>query len=310
MLILHRQSCRPVSLLLMTLVLGFSVAGAQTIYEEYEEGIVTFDYEQWPWGGMEGTYLTNGPVWNEDLSFPEGQDSGCGGGVSGAVGDTTRAIAIGAIDNLDGSRDVAVVFVTFPTGPAVGSYTVDAVTMTAGFVWIDDVTNLTMPEEGDDYQLWFNGLEANHKFGSTSGTIYVTAVGTDGFAGSFSGLAGDPDDYTILDITNGQFEVLNNAAAPVPQAMASIKLAASPNPFNPQTTVKLSLDQDGPVVVDVFDLAGRRVAGLHNGLLGQGEHQWIWSGMDNAGVRQSAGVYFCRAQGHGWVVSTKLVLVP
>lgn len=297
-------------LILLTATLAFSTAGAQTIFEEYEEGSLSFDFEQWPFGGLEGSFLADGPVWDEDLNFPEGQTSGCGGGIAGAVGDTTRTIAIGATDNPDGSQDVAVVFVTFPEGPAVGSYVVDTENMTVGFVWIDDAVNLTIPEEGDDFQLWFESLEAEHKFGSTSGTVNVTAVGTEGFSGTFSGMMGEPEDYILLDITGGQFDLTNVAMAPVPMPSAPASLAAAPNPFNPQTTVKLSLDRAGSVVVGVFDLAGRRVADLHNGLLDQGEHQWVWNGMSNAGVPQSGGVYFCRAEGQGWSTSTKLVLVP
>jgi len=233
----RRNTVLSALLFLLIMGLAFSTATAQTIYEEYEEGIVTFDYDEWPWGGMSGTFLADGPVWGEDLSFPEGQDNGCGGGISGAMTDTTKAIAIGAVDNPNGTRDVTVVFITFPEGPATGSYAVDTETMSAGFVWIDDVENLTMPEEGDDYQVWFDNLVANHKFGSTSGTINVTAVGANSFSGTFSGMMGDPDDYTLLEIENGQFEVLNVAMAPVPQAKAPARLAAAPNPFNPQTTV-------------------------------------------------------------------------
>jgi len=172
------RQLKNLSVFLFLLVLGltFSTAGAQEIYEQFEEGSLSFDFDEWPWGGMSGTYLADGPVWNEDLSFPEGQVTGCGGGISGAVGDTTQALAIGAIDNPNGTRDAAVVFVTFFNGPATGNYAVDTETMSAGFVWIDDVVNLTMPEEGDDYQLWFDNLEANHKFGSTSGIINVTSV--------------------------------------------------------------------------------------------------------------------------------------
>ncbi len=87
-------------------------------------------------------------------------------------------------------------------------------------------------------------------------------------------------------------------------------VSSSPNPFNPQTTVKMTLDRAGSVVVSVFDVAGRRVAELHNGLLDKGEYQWVWNGMSNSGVPQSGGVYFCRAEGQGWSASTKLVLVP
>lgn len=297
-------------LFLMVATLAFSAAGAQTIMGQYGEGSITFDYEQWPFGGLEGTFLADGPVWNEDLTFPEGQTSGCGGGITGAVGDTTRTVAIGAIDNPDGNQDVVLLFVTFPEGPAVGSYPVDLDNMTVGFGWIDDVANLTIPEEGDDYQLWFDSLEAEHKFVSTSGTFEVTAVDADNFTGTFTGLMGEPEDFIILDITGGEFDLTSVVPVPVPAAKAPAQLAAAPNPFNPQTTVKLSLDRAGSVVVGVFDLAGRRVADLHYGLLDEGDHQWVWNGMNDSGVPQSGGVYFCRAEGQGWSTSTKLVLVP
>ncbi len=289
---------------------AFTPAAAQSIYSEYDAGTISFDYLQWPFGGLEGSFLSDGPIWNDDLSFPEGQTSGSAGGISGAVGDTTQAIAIGLIDNSNGTQDVAVIFVTFPEGPAIGSYTVDTETMTAGFLWIDQVSNLTIPAEGDDYQLWFDNLQANHKFGSTSGTIQVTAVSEDGFTGTLDGMMGDPDNFTIVTISNGVFDVVDVPLSAVPQAQAPARLAAAPNPFNPQTTVKLSLDQSGAVSVNIFDLAGRRIAVLHHGLLDQGDHQWVWNGMNDVGIKQSGGVYFCRAQGNGWQTANKLVLVP
>ncbi len=301
---------RHVLLFLMMAVMAFSTAGAQVIVGEYGEGSLSFDYEQWPFGGLEGSFLADGPRWNEDLTFPEGQTSGCGGGILGAVGDSTRTIAVGAIDNPDGTQDVVLLFVTFPEGPAVGSYAVDIENMTAGFGWIDDALNLTIPEQGDDFQLWFDSLEAEHKFISTSGSFNITAVGLDGFSGTFVGMLGEPEDFIILDVTNGEFEMTSVAVASVPVVLAPAQLVAAPNPFNPQTTIKMSLDRAGSVVVNVFDLAGHRVAQLHNGLLDQGEHQWVWNGMNNAGVPQSGGVYFCRADGQGWSTSTKLVLVP
>ncbi len=306
-----RPTCHLMALLfLFSAITTFTTAGAQTIYSEYDEGTLSFDYIQWPFGGLEGDILSDGPIWNDDLTFPEGQTSGSGGGISGAVGDITQALAIGLIQNSNGTQDVAVVFVSFPDGPAIGNYTVDIETMTAGFLWINEVSNLTIPEQGDDYQLWFDNLEANHKFGSTSGTISVTAVSEDGFVGTFDGLMGDPDTFTILTITNGTFDVNDVLVSAVPQAQAPASLAAAPNPFNPQTTVKLSLDQSDAVSVNIFDLAGRRVAVLHNGLLDQGDHQWVWNGLNDAGIKQSGGVYFCRAEGNGWQTATKLVLVP
>lgn len=45
-----------------------------------------------------------------------------------------------------------------------------------------------------------------------------------------------------------------------------------PNPFNPSTEITWSLDESGPVRLDVFDMTGKRVATLVDAVLPQGEH--------------------------------------
>ncbi|HOX25525.1 MAG TPA: T9SS type A sorting domain-containing protein [Candidatus Krumholzibacteria bacterium] len=75
-------------------------------------------------------------------------------------------------------------------------------------------------------------------------------------------------------------------APPAPPALA---LAAAPNPFNPATVVSFSLARSGRVRLDVFDLAGRRIASLIDGDLGAGPHQVTWQPR-NLG----SGVYLAR----------------
>ena len=43
--------------------------------------------------------------------------------------------------------------------------------------------------------------------------------------------------------------------------------------------------------MSVFDLAGRRVATLHRGELGAGEHHVIWNGKTDSGAAAAAGQY-------------------
>ena len=48
--------------------------------------------------------------------------------------------------------------------------------------------------------------------------------------------------------------------------------AAYPNPFNPSTSLILSLSEGGPVDVKVYDMAGRELAQLASGTLSAGDH--------------------------------------
>ncbi len=77
-----------------------------------------------------------------------------------------------------------------------------------------------------------------------------------------------------------------------------------PNPFNPHTTLRFSVPEEGHVLLEVFDLLGRRVSRLIDGRVKAGEHQMVW----HAG-QMPGGVYFCRLQAGGQVLRSKLVLV-
>ena len=64
-----------------------------------------------------------------------------------------------------------------------------------------------------------------------------------------------------------------------------------PNPFNPLTRIEFALEQAEMVEISVFDLAGHRIATLHRGELGAGEHHVIWNGRTDSGVAAAAGQY-------------------
>jgi len=68
-----------------------------------------------------------------------------------------------------------------------------------------------------------------------------------------------------------------------------------PNPFRTAVTVQLGTGP-GPerVSIRVFDVTGRVVARLHDGVLVAGRHELVWDGRDPLGRRVGAGVYFLR----------------
>ena len=91
-------------------------------------------------------------------------------------------------------------------------------------------------------------------------------------------------------------------AAELPQ---SVELEQNyPNPFNPTTTIGFRLDGTAEVRLAVYDLLGREVATLAEGLRAAGPHRVTF---DAAGL--AAGVYVYRLEAEGRVESKRLTLV-
>ncbi len=67
-----------------------------------------------------------------------------------------------------------------------------------------------------------------------------------------------------------------------------------PNPFNPSTTIRFALPSAAHTRVVIFDLAGRKVKTLVDGMLTAQNHEAVWTGKDEGGRAVSAGVYFYR----------------
>lgn len=70
-----------------------------------------------------------------------------------------------------------------------------------------------------------------------------------------------------------------------------------PNPFRPGNLLTLRApDSDTSLRLDVFDVAGRHVRALHDGPVAGGTRTLSWLGVDDAGKRVTAGVYFLRVR--------------
>jgi len=82
-----------------------------------------------------------------------------------------------------------------------------------------------------------------------------------------------------------------------------------PNPFNPQTRIDFSLDRPGNVEITVFDLAGRRIATLHQGELGIGDHHVTWNGRTATGSPAPSGQYRYVLKTAGGQVTRSMVLL-
>jgi hypothetical protein len=82
-----------------------------------------------------------------------------------------------------------------------------------------------------------------------------------------------------------------------------------PNPFNPTTTISFELAAPGRIRLEVFDVAGCRVATLVDGMRAAGPSQAAWNGRDAVGQPVSSGVYFYRLLTGGTSQTKKMVLL-
>ncbi len=84
----------------------------------------------------------------------------------------------------------------------------------------------------------------------------------------------------------------------------------SPNPFRTGTTIRFAHAATGKVIAEVFDVNGRRVRALHNGLMPVGPRELTWDGRNSRGQMAAAGVYFVRLRTADRNWSVKVTLLP
>lgn len=78
------------------------------------------------------------------------------------------------------------------------------------------------------------------------------------------------------------------------------------NPSACTATIKFILEGDGPVLVDVYDMLGRRVRRLVNDRRTAGEYDILWDGRNGNHSLVSPGVYFCMLRTANGAVTKKL----
>lgn len=85
-----------------------------------------------------------------------------------------------------------------------------------------------------------------------------------------------------------------------------------PNPFNPSTSISFMVpaEMNGEkVILKVYDLLGREVTTLLNGILEPGVHQIQWNGKNAAGNQVTSGIYFYTVKAGDLVRTRKMILM-
>ena len=80
--------------------------------------------------------------------------------------------------------------------------------------------------------------------------------------------------------------------------------AAYPNPFNPETTINYDIPYDAYVVIKAFDVRGKEVAELVNGMIKEGIHEVVWDAS-----KLSSGMYFVRMTAGDFKAVRKIIFI-
>jgi hypothetical protein len=82
-----------------------------------------------------------------------------------------------------------------------------------------------------------------------------------------------------------------------------------PNPFNPSTTITYYLPQTARVRLEIYDVSGRLIARLVNGMEERGYHTASWNGSTESGRPAAPGLYLYRLTAGHAALSRKMVLI-
>ncbi len=82
-----------------------------------------------------------------------------------------------------------------------------------------------------------------------------------------------------------------------------------PNPFNPTTTIRLSMAKEAYAEISIFNIKGQRIKTLINDVLPAGEHSVVWSGNNDNGVKVASGIYFYKLQAGTYIKTKKMILM-
>ena len=117
----------------------------------------------------------------------------------------------------------------------------------------------------------------------------------------------DPDG-TISDMGAFYFDQLSSINDNEIQ-FVEYNLSNSPNPFNPTTTIKFSIQNNSKVYLSIFNIKGQKIKTLANNDFTKGNHSIIWDGVDDSGKPVSSGIYLYSLKVNGKSVTMKKCLL-
>ena len=117
-----------------------------------------------------------------------------------------------------------------------------------------------------------------------------------------------PEDFGYLSFSGKTVEnqtgIDNSLTEP-----EALTLSTYPNPFNPSVTVSFNLAKAGKTSLEIYNIAGQKVATLADGHFPAGVHEVRWNALDADGLSASSGIYFAHLRSNGVIMTRRMLLI-
>ncbi len=148
----------------------------------------------------------------------------------------------------------------------------------------------------------------------------LTDFNASGTIGPGLDLSDDPFVYVDVDITpiggssrqailRVRTQPFSTVAAGLAPELRAVLWPCVPDPCSGPARIRFALSDAAPARITVFDVAGRCVRTLHEGIAAAGSHELIWDGRAGSGARVAPGIYFLRLESPAGVRQQKLARI-
>ncbi len=151
---------------------------------------------------------------------------------------------------------------------------------------------LASPDDGSSSR---NMLRYNYERSHSSGDSHPNALANQDVAPLFI-------DFMVEAATPATSSVRS-----APQAM--VLMQNYPNPFNPSTQVSFTLERETHAVLEIFDVQGKKILRLADGVFPEGTHRLTWNGTDAQGSPVGSGLYFYKLKTLEGSLTRKMTLL-
>ena len=150
----------------------------------------------------------------------------------------------------------------------------------------------------------YRSIDEGQSWSPVSNINWGPALAYEGFANTFIYLVNNNLYIQVVDKWKKSMTAVSSDEQPTNIPTTFSISSIYPNPFNPTTNIHFTLPQSGNVLIQVFDINGRLVDTLTNGVLIRGQHTITW----NAHMF-SSGLYFTRILYNDTVLTGKMLLI-